>query len=98
MMRSAVSLTMLLGLAACAPMALERAEEVCFETARSAAGPRGTVSIGTGTQGPSASVELSVSSDYLTGRDPAEVYDSCVYQKSGQMPSRPLDARPDWKG
>jgi hypothetical protein len=30
-----------------------------------------------------------VSSDYLTGRDPLEVYESCVIERTGALPIRP---------
>lgn len=85
--------------AACGPMTVEQAERQCFERARLAAAPRGEVGFGVGSGGRSAaSIKLEVSSDYLTGRDPSAVYESCVYQKSGQPPSRPLYSFPDWKG
>lgn len=85
-------------LAACGPMSLAEAERQCFERARLAQQPRGEVAIGVGTGGPSASVDLTITSDYLQGRDPAAVYETCVMSKSGQPPSRPLYARPDWRG
>ncbi len=80
-------------------MSLAEAERQCFERARLAQQPRGEVTVGLGSGGQkSAGVELNVSSDYLMGRDPSAVYDSCVMQKAGEPPSRPLYARPDWKG
>ena len=85
-------------LAACGPMSVERAEQACLERARLAAGPRGMVAVGAGTGGTAAKLKLSVSSDYLQGRDPAAIFDACVVQKSGQMPGTPLYLRPDWKG
>ncbi|MFN4193932.1 MAG: hypothetical protein ACK4GM_12815 [Tabrizicola sp.] len=89
----------LLALTACGPMTLAEAERQCFERARLAQQPRGEVSVGVASGGrKAAGVELTVSSDYLLGRDPSDVYESCVMQKAGQPPSRPLYARPDWKG
>ena len=85
-------------LAACGPMSVQRAEDVCFDRARLAQSPRGQIAVGVGSGGPSAKASLSISSDYLQGRDPSAVYDACVYQKSGQPPSRPLYSRTDWKG
>ncbi|MEZ5887616.1 MAG: hypothetical protein R3D56_12150 [Paracoccaceae bacterium] len=86
-------------LAACGPMSVERAERECFQRARLAAAPRGTVAVGVGSGGHTrAGLSLSVSSDYLQGRDPSAVYDACVVQKSGLPPSRPLYTRPDWQG
>ncbi|HSF62778.1 MAG TPA: hypothetical protein VLA78_00200 [Paracoccaceae bacterium] len=86
-------------LSACAPIPLARAEEQCFEQARLAARPRGEIGIGAATDGTTRGrFEVTVTSDYLMGRDPSAVYDSCVFNKSGQPPSRPLYSRPDWKG
>ena len=86
-------------LAACGPISVDEAERQCFERARLAQQPRGEVSVGVNSDGKAAGgLELSISSDYLTGRDPAEIYNSCVMSKAGEMPSRPLYDRPDWKG
>lgn len=96
--RAALLLVLPLALAACGPVPLAEAESTCFEEARLASAPRGHVAVGAGTGGLSGEVELRVSSAYLQGRDPAEVYETCVFRKSGQMPRRPLYDRPDWKG
>ena len=86
-------------LAACGPISLAEAERQCFERARLAQQPRGEVTIGVGSGGRrAAGVEVEISGDYLMGRDPAAVYETCVMSKSGEPPSRPLYARPDWKG
>lgn len=86
-------------LGACAPISRERAEAQCFEQARLAAAPRGSIAVGAASDGTTRGrFEVTVTSDYLMGRDPAAVYDGCVLRKSGQPPSRPLYERPDWKG
>ncbi|RYI33697.1 MAG: hypothetical protein EON48_02655 [Acetobacteraceae bacterium] len=93
-----VILPLLLLLTACGPMTLAEAERQCFERARLAKQPRGSVAVGASSDGrKGASIELNVSSDYLLGKDPSAVYDSCVMQKTGQSPSRPLYLRPDWR-
>jgi hypothetical protein len=85
-------------LAACGPMSLAEAERQCFERARLAKQPRGEVSVGASSDGRTAAgLELNVSSDFLLGRDPSAVYESCVMNKAGEAPSRPLYARPDWR-
>ena len=85
-------------LAACGPMSLAEAERQCFERARLAKQPRGEVSVGASSDGrKAAGLELNVSSDFLLGRDPSAVYEMCVMQKTGEPPSRPLYARPDWR-
>ena len=85
-------------LAACGPMTLAEAERQCFERARLAKQPRGEVTVGVGSGGrTSAGLELNLSSDFLTGKDPSAVYESCVMNKAGEPPSRPLYMRPDWR-
>lgn len=85
-----VATPLLLALAACAPVTPEIAAARCEERARTAAGPTGRVAIGIGTGGPVSEVEIGVSTDYLRGRDPQEVYFTCVRQMTGQDPIRPL--------
>jgi hypothetical protein len=87
-----------LSLAACGPIPLERAEEECFQRARLAVQPRGTVEIGASTGGPHLGADIEVSPDFIQGRDPSDVYNSCVFARSGQPPSQPLYSRPDWRG
>ncbi len=85
-------------LAGCGPMTLADAERDCFERARLAQQPRGSVMVGGTNHGAVAGLDITISSDYLSGRDPSQVYDSCVMSKAGQPPSRPLYDMPGWKG
>ena len=86
-------------LAACGPMTLAEAERQCFERARLAQQPRGEIAVGVGSGGrKAAGIGLEISSDYLFGKDPSAVYESCVMSKAGEPPSRPLYMRPDWRG
>ena len=78
-------------LAACGPMSADRAADLCEDRARAATGITGEIGIGVGTDGAGGNVELGVTSDYLLGRDPYQVYENCVRQKTGQGPIRPLD-------
>lgn len=94
-----VPLLVLTLLAACGPMSVEQAERECFERARLTSSPRGTVAVGVGSGGGTrVGLGISISSDYLQGRDPSAVYDTCVQHKSGQPPSQPLYTRRDWLG
>jgi hypothetical protein len=89
----------ILALVGCGPVSVEQAERQCFERALLAQKPRGEVALGvTSDRGAVGRLELTIGSDYLQGRDPAVVYETCVMSKSGAPPSRPLYARPDWKG
>jgi hypothetical protein len=86
-------------MAACGPIPVDRAERQCFERARLAQQPRGEVNLGVGSGGRThAGIEVTVTSDYIMGRDPSAVYDLCVQQKSGQPPTRPLYSFPEWRG
>lgn len=96
---AALILAPAIALAACGPIPVNRAEEQCFDRARLAAKPRGMISAGVNSNGDAiGGLKLEVSSDYLMGRDPAAIFDTCVYQKSGQPPTRPLYSFPDWRG
>ncbi|PWG17627.1 hypothetical protein [Salibaculum griseiflavum] len=82
----------LLALAACAPQPIspERAAEICEQRARAAQGPTGRVTIGaSSSDGPFAGAEIGLSADYLAGRDPVEVYEECVFERTGAAPIRP---------
>ncbi|MEO9823095.1 MAG: hypothetical protein ABJF50_01595 [Paracoccaceae bacterium] len=78
-------------LGACGPMSPDRAADVCEDRARAAQGPTGEIGVGVGSGGTSGSFEIGVTSDYLQGRDPYQVYENCVRQKTGQGPIRPLE-------
>ncbi len=89
---------LLLGLAACAPIPVEQAERACLAAARDATGPRTEMGIGVGSHGARGGfVSVGVSSDYIMGRDPAQVFENCVQRRSGQMPQRPLYEQPGWR-
>lgn len=77
-------------LAACGPIPVQQAEKLCLERARLAQQPRGEIAVGAGSDGVVGSFEVTVTSDYIMGKDPSAVFDACVFQKSGQPPSRPL--------
>ena len=98
-MKSLAAAALFCLLAACGPMSMAEAERQCFDRARLAQKPRGEIAFGVGTGGrKTAGIELEVSSDYLLGKDPSAVYESCVMSKVGEPPNRPLYMRPDWKG
>jgi len=84
------ALLAIMGLTACGPTSPRRAYEECSERARLAAGPRGTVAAGISNEGPRGGLSLEISSDYLLGRDPYTVYDTCFRNLTGAGPTRPL--------
>lgn len=88
--------------AACGPVPVDQAERICMQDARAATGPRGQLAVGVGSDGhritPMTRLEVSVSSDYVMGCDPADVFTRCVMRRSGQPPTRPLYDQPGWRG
>lgn len=88
----------LLGLMACAPIPVDRAERACLASARDASGPRTEMGVGVGSHGVRGGyVQVGIGSDYIMGRDPSAVFQDCVLRRSGQMPSRPLYDQPGWR-
>ena len=92
-MKRVIGLTLTgLILAGCGPVSPERAADMCEERARAATGPTGEVGVGITSDGDARGrFEIGITSDYIRGRDPYDVYDSCVRQKTGQGPIRPLE-------
>ena len=87
----------LLVMASCGPIPVDQAEAQCLEPARMATGPHGSVAFGADSSGHTGmSVSIGVSSDFLQGNDPSDVFNRCVVQKSGQYPTRPLQQQPGW--
>jgi hypothetical protein len=80
----------LLLLAACGPETVAQAERNCLQQARLAERPRGTLELGIGSGGQRhAALDVEITSDFLLRRDPADVWQACVVQRSGQLPTRP---------
>ncbi|MDP3860305.1 MAG: hypothetical protein Q8Q63_01825, partial [Phaeovulum sp.] len=65
-----LALIALLLLAACGPVPLHQAETECLEEARLAALPGGEVGFVAGTGGAGGFANITISSDFLLGRDP----------------------------
>lgn len=98
MMRK-LALLIPVALMSCGPIPVQQAERQCLERARQARAPTGSVGIGIGSSGRVASnIEINVSSDFIMGRDPSAVFETCVMQKSGQAPTRSLMSFPEWRG
>jgi hypothetical protein len=93
MLRGVLALS-LVPLAACGPVPVDVAERQCAERARQAAAPFGNAQFGVSSDGrrvrPIARTEITLSTDFLVGRDPQAVYQACVRDRSGHPPTRPL--------
>lgn len=80
--------------AGCSPITPERAADRCEERARAAQGPEVGVTIGANSEtGPFTRSSIAISLDALQGRDPIEVYESCVFGLTGELPVRPARLR-----
>ncbi|XOY56884.1 MAG: hypothetical protein ACMUJK_03940 [Rhodobacterales bacterium] len=80
---------LLLALAACGPVSPESAADRCEERARAAQGPTVGLTLGANSNsGPFASGSIGITSDAIRGRDPVEVYESCVFGLTGELPIR----------
>ena len=83
-------------LSACGPIPVEVAEQQCLEPAQLAQRPRGSVGIVADSSGNvGTTFSIGISADYLAGKDPDQVYASCVYGRSGQNPTRPYSSLPE---
>jgi len=72
------------------PMSPQLAADICEEQARAAQGPTTDITIGVNSEdGPFTSAAIGISGDFVAGRDPLEVYDTCVFRRTGQAPIRP---------
>ena len=72
------------------PVDPQRAALDCERRAQAAQGPTGSVTIGASSDdGPFVGTQIGITGDYLAGRDPLEVYEQCVYQRTGAAPIRP---------
>lgn len=88
----ALTICAALGLAACSktPPTREEAANRCEERARAAQGPQVGVTVGANSRtGAFGGASIGVTSDFLRGRDPLEVYESCVIELTGELPIRP---------
>jgi len=79
-------------LAACdvpPPDPAEVADE-CEARARAAQAPTGNVTLGANSDsGPFMGASIGITGDLLRGRDPLQVYESCVIERTGELPIRP---------
>ncbi|MBD3763845.1 MAG: hypothetical protein IE927_03680 [Rhodobacterales bacterium] len=91
-MRAALPPLAALALVACGPVSVEMAEAQCLDRARLAEGPQVDVTLSVGSGGTRTGLAVGVSTDYLAGRDPAAVYDRCIWQLTGQPPRLPCAA------
>ena len=75
-------LFLLISLGGCAtnsikPLTKKEIENICKKKKLEASKPMTNVSLATGSEGPKYQIGITMSSDYITGRDPEEVYQEC---------------------
>jgi hypothetical protein len=95
-MRALAIIAALVGIAACTPTPLtpEQAADRCEDRAQAAQAPNvgGNVDVNSQT-GTSVGISIGLSADLLRGRDPLEVYETCVIDLTGELPIRPARLR-----
>ena len=93
-MRFVLPVLMLGWVASCGLVDPALAAQRCEERARAAQSPTGEIAFGVNSNsGAFTNAKIGLSSDFLQGRDPAQVYDACVLQLTGELPIRPLVLR-----
>ena len=55
----------------------QQIENICQKKKNEAAKPTTNLSLATGSEGPKYQIGITMSSDYLAGRDPNDVYNQC---------------------
>ncbi|WP_239495902.1 hypothetical protein [Yoonia maritima] len=91
---SAFTLMCVLGGCATTPPTPEEAAQKCEERAQAAQAPTGGMTVGVNSRtGVSTGIQIGVSADLIRGRDPLEVYQSCVMDMTGEPPIRPARLR-----
>jgi hypothetical protein len=93
-MRALCLIIATMALVGCSPPSPEAAADRCEDRARAAQGPEVGLTVGANSNsGPFASGSISITSDAIRGRDPVEVYESCVFGLTGELPIRPVRLR-----
>ncbi len=93
-MRVALLLAVVAVAGGCTPPTPEQAAARCEERARAAQAPEVGLTIGANSKsGGFASASIGLSADLLRGRDPLEVYETCVIDLTGEPPIRPARLR-----
>ena len=75
-----ISFCFLFGCAANQPKPL--IESICQKKKIEATKPTTNLSLATGSEGPKYQIGITMSSDYIAGRDPNEVYKQCIMSLS----------------
>ena len=89
-MRIVLLVAGVLALVSCGQISPERAADQCEERARAAQGPEIEIGIGANSNtGGFVNGSIGVSSDFIRGTDPVAVYESCVFNLTGELPIRP---------
>ena len=78
---------LLFGAACAGPITTEEALKQCAARAEAAKGPKGIFGVGFSSRGGvSTGIGISVTGDFLRGRAPEEVFETCVIDKTGSPP------------
>ena len=59
------------------PLSSNQIDSICKKKKMEASKPMTNVSLGTGSEGPKYQIGITMSSDFIAGRNPEEVYKDC---------------------
>ena len=79
-----------LALAACGPIPVDQAEAQCREMLTPVSGE---AKIGVNQDRAVYDIDMKLQVSTMMGGDPSNAYNRCVYNKSGQFPTRPYYSR-----
>ncbi len=78
-----------LPLVACGPVPIDQAERACASAAHLAQKPQTSIGVQVNSDGTTQiGGSFGISTDYLKGRDPNDVFRACVQDRSGQVTTR----------
>ena len=60
------------------PLTQKQIQSICQKKKIEATKPTTNLSLATGSEGPKYQIGITMSSDYIAGRDPNEVYQQCI--------------------
>lgn len=84
-----LAIFLLVPLVACGPMPIDQAERACAQRAHLAQKPQSSIGVLFNSDGTTqVGGTFGISTDYLQGRDPNDVFRTCVQDQSGLVTTR----------
>lgn len=88
-MKRFLAILLLVPVVACGPVPIDQAERECASRAHLAQKPQSSIGILFNSNGTTqVGGSIGISTDYLQGRDPNDVFRACVQDRAGQVTTR----------